>query len=367
MLNESQIIAQVKSALASLLGPIPFIGEFSVETDLSSVSQADFIASINIGVKTFKLVGEVKKDLQPRHVFDVIRQVKEYTSLIIDQPAYPVVVSEYISPRSAEILINQNVSYLDLLGNCHLCFANVYIKKDGAVSKLVEKRGVKSLFSLKSSRMLRLMLSNSMRPWQVKELASKAELSLGQVSNVRRALLDQQYAFEPEDGGIQLTQPGALLGDWRKTYKKNIVNQSSGFYSILNSDERIKATKVAIAESIEKKAGLVLSGLSAARWHAPFAKSVSESFYADKQGFEILKRNLILEPVKMGPNVVIEEPKDLFVFKEAVECASDLRCTSAIQTYLDLYIAGEREREAAEHIESQLLRDTWSKWLKDKI
>jgi len=110
----------------------------------------------------------------------------------------------------------------------------------------------------------------------------------------------------------------------------------------------------------------MFNGLSAARWQAPFAKSVSERFYADFKGIEILKKHLMLEVVKVGPNIIIEEPKDSFIFNEASDCAPGIKCTSEIQTYLDLYIAGEREREAAEHIESYLLKDKWNKNFKDE-
>lgn len=369
MLNDIEIIDQAKAILASLLQAIPFVKgvELRQEAILADGMHADFIAAMSVGADQMTLVCEVKKSLQPRFVLDAVRQVKEYCSYFSDAPAFPVVVSEYISPRSAEILIEQNVSFFDLAGNCRFCFANVYIEKQGAKPKSGESRGVKSLFGLKSSRMLRLMLNNPVRTWQVKELAAKTELSLGQVSNIRRALLDQQYALESEQGGIQLTQPGALLGDWVKSYKKNIINKESGFYSLLNSDERIDAIKAAISEAKEKGAEVMLSGLSAARWLAPYAKSSTENFYADKKGIEILKRHLMLESVSMGPNVIIAEPKDSFVFKEGLECAPSLKCSNAIQTFLDLYIAGEREQEAADHIESYLLRDRWKNHFKEEM
>lgn len=370
MSNESEIIYQVKPVLEALLEPVPFVNDFELnfEIALEGGRRADFIATLDIRHDKLKLVGEVKKNLQPRYVFDAIRQVKEYCSYFMGEPAYPVVVSEYISPRSAEILINQNVSYFDLAGNCRLSFANVYIEKSGGKPKGSEQRGVKSLFGLKSSRMLRLMLNESVRPmkgkpkdWSIKHLAARAELSYGQVSNVRRALLDQGYALELGEGGFQLNVPGDLLNDWRELYKKNIVKQSSAYYCLLNIEERQEATKAAMREAEIKGAGIMLGGLSAARWLAPFAKSVSEQFYADKPGLEILKKHLMLEAVSMGPNVIIEEPKDSFVFKEAVECAPGLKCTSAIQTYLDIYMAGEREREAAEHIRNNIISKKWKR------
>lgn len=369
MLSEADILYQAQPILESLLQPIPFVKEVELKRDVSLAAgrRADFIASMYVANDELKLVGEVKRSLQPRFVLDAIRQVKEYCSYVSGVPVYPVVVSEYISARSAEILIDQNVSYFDLSGNCRLCFANVYIEKAGEKSKSGETRRVKSLFGLKSSRMLRLMLNNSIRPWQVKELVAKTELSLGQVSNIRRSLLDQQYAIESEQGGIQLNQPGALLGDWVRTYEKKIINKGSRFYSLLNSEERIEATREAISESMNLGLGIMLSGLSAARWQAPFSKSTSDSFYANEEGLEILKKHLKLEPVKIGPNVIIEEPKDSFVFKEAEDCAPGLKCTNVVQTYLDLYIAGEREREAALHIESHVLRGNWENNFKEPM
>lgn len=369
MIDNIVVIDEAQSILGALLAPVPFVHGIETKSaiTLGDDRRADFITSMLMGNEEIRLVCEVKRGLQPRFVFDAIRQVKEYCSFLSGSPVYPVVVSEYISSRSAEILIDHNVSYFDLAGNCHLSFANIYIEKAVEKLKSGDRRGVKSLFGLKSSRMLRLMLRNHTRPWQVKELATETELSLGQVSNIRRALLDQQYAIESQQGGIQLTQPGELLRDWVKTYKKNIVKEGSGYYSLLDSEERLEAIKVAISESLKQGAGIMLNGLSAARWQAPYTKSISDTFYADKKGIEILKRHLLLEPVKVGPNVLIEEPKDSFIFKESVESAPGLKCTNAIQTYLDLYIAGEREREAAEHVESYLLREQWKHDTKDEI
>lgn len=368
MLSEIEIMEQVKSAFESLLEPIPFVKglEFSFEPLLADNRHADFIATIDAGHDKYRIVGEVKKNLQPRMAHDAIRQVR-LNSSYINETSHPLIISEYISPRTAEILIEQNISYFDLVGNCRLSFDSIYIEKSGEKSKGSDKRGVKSLFGLKSSRMLRLMLNDFVHPWQVKELAAQTKLSYGQVSNIRRSLLDQEYAIESEEGGIQLIQPSDLLNDWRKVYKKNIVSRENNFYSLLNTNEMQAAIKAVIKEAEQEGALVILNGLSSARWLAPFVKSSTESFYADKMGIEILKSYLKLETVSMGPNVIIEEPKDAFIFKEAVECAPGLKCSSAIQTYLDLYIAGGRLQEAAEHIEHHVLKDKWKNNLKDAI
>lgn len=362
MLNESELITQVEAFLETHLKLIPLVTEVEWvwEPPLAAVARADFIATFAIGGEEIQLVGETKKNLQPRQIHDVIRQVKEHIFHLPTKSAYPLVVSEYISPRTAETLVKQNISYFDLLGNCRLSFANVYIEKIGEKPKSLARRGVKSLFGVKSSRMLRLMLNNPARTWQVKQLAMEADLSFGQVSNVRRALLDQQYAMELEGKGIQLTEPASLLHDWQKVYKKNVVQGNTGYYSLLNGDERQKAIEGAFMEAEESGAQIMFSGLSAARWLAPYARAVSERFYADKSGREILKKHLGLREVDTGPNVIIEEPRDLYLFEEAIECGPGLKCTSEIQTYLDLYVSGEREQEAAGHLESHILRKKWN-------
>ena len=368
MLSKIEIMEQVKSVFESLLEPIPFVKglEFSFEPLLGDNRHENFIATIDAGHDKYRIVGEVKRSLQPRMVHDAIRHARLNCSYI-SESSHPLIVSEYISPRTAEILIEENISYFDLVGNCRLSFDSVYIEKSGKKSKSSDKRGVKSLFGLKSSRMLRLMLNDFVHPWQVKELSAQTKLSYGQVSNIRRSLLDQEYAIESEEGGIQLTQPDALLNDWRKVYKKNIVSRENNFYSLLNVNKMQAGIKAVIKEAEQEGALVMLNGLSSARWLAPFVKSSTESFYADKMGVEILKSHLKLEAVSMGPNVIIEEPKDAFIFKEAVDCAPGLKCSSAIQTYLDLYIAGGRLQEAAEHIENHILKDKWKNNLKDKV
>ena len=43
-------------------------------------------------------------------------------------------------------------------------------------------------------------------------------------------------------------------------------------------------------------------------------------------------------------------PKDTGVFFDRMEAATNIWCTSTIQTYLDLAVSGERAAAAAEHL-----------------
>jgi hypothetical protein len=79
-------------------------------------------------------------------------------------------------------------------------------------------------------------------------------------------------------------------------------------------------------------------------------------FYADNAGFEQLKVQLKLSSPSKGENVVITVLKDDGLFLDTVEPAPGVVCTSPVQTYLDLAAAGERGREAAEHLRQERLK-----------
>ncbi len=78
-------------------------------------------------------------------------------------------------------------------------------------------------------------------------------------------------------------------------------------------------------------------------------------FYADNAGFDQLKENLKLSSSPKGMNVVVTVPKDSGLFLATVKPANGVICTSAVQTYLDLWLSGERGQEAAEHLRQEKL------------
>ena len=68
---------------------------------------------------------------------------------------------------------------------------------------------------------------------------------------------------------------------------------------------------------------------------------------------------LKLAPALKGENVIVTVPNDLGLLTDTVEPAPGAICTSPVQTYLDLSIAGERGVEAANHLRQERL--SWPK------
>lgn len=82
------------------------------------------------------------------------------------------------------------------------------------------------------------------------------------------------------------------------------------------------------------------------------------TFYADEEGADYLERHLDLSPISKGANVAINIIKGDSIFVDAIEPVPGIYCTSPIQTYLDLWVGNDRDRESA-----QFLQEEYFPWL----
>jgi hypothetical protein len=187
----------------------------------------------------------------------------------------------------------------------------------------------------------------------VVELAAAADVSLGQVSNVRTGLIDREWAQVTKEG-LRLSKPDALLDAWRETYQPQ--GKRLGFYTTLHGGAFEEAARRSLG--VDREEGqAVFASFSAAQWLAPYGRTGTQYFYADEVGLERLRAALKLSSAAKGENVTITLPKDDGLFRDSIEPAPRSFCTSPVQTYLDLAIAGERGREAADHLRQTKL--TW--------
>ncbi len=360
MQDEKALVTEAQTRLRELLARVPFVSIGVAQVPhgfgLLGTMQPDFILPINALGVAWQLVCEVKALAQPRHMRAALLFLKEYVRLLNQSDATPIIVAPYISPEAAEICVAANASYADFAGNCHLAFGSVFIERRVATNPKVEKRQLRSLFAPKASRILRALLRVPAREWKVEDLAKASGTSLGQVSNLRRALLDQEWARVGADG-IALTRPSALLDAWRAAYAPP-RGERKRYYSLVQGEALDQSILHALPSSTEARYA-VLSGNSAAMWIAPFVRSSIRSFYADAAGEAALMGRLELSPVSKGENVVIDVIDDESIFAEAIEPAPGRWCTGLVQTYLDLWRTGERGKEAAEHLRLTRIEPTW--------
>ena len=350
-MKEQDIVIKIKDEFERTLRDIPFIKLRSsvMRASLPGV-QADLLLELKIGDDLQKVMVEVKSPGEPRIVRAAIQQLREYLDRMED--AYPVVAAPYISDDTARICRQNGVGYIDLAGNCFLNFDQIYVERKNYPNPAIEKRQVRSIFSPKSGRIVRVMLSNPGRLWRVQELAKEAKVSLGLASRLKQRLLELEYASEKENG-LTLSRPGELLKQWADNYsfRKNKV------YDYFSLDE-IKELERNLSQYCERRGiAYALTLFSGAALVAPYARYTRGFAYVGNNIREVAD-SLGLKQVSSGPNFSILEPYDQGVFYGSREIDS-MRVVSDVQLYLDLVGFKGRGQESAEFLFEQRIEPQW--------
>ena len=263
---------------------------------------------------------------------------------------YPVLASTFLSPRARELCRQEGVGYLDLAGNCCLQFDDFYLQKIVDVNPFRAPGRPASLFAPVSSRLLRALLEEPQRSWQVVELARTARASLGLASKVCRHLLDEAYAAKTE-GRIRLTQPGALLDAWQAAYAIT-QNGAAAYYSFEAADGGLLARLAAVAR--ERKLHYAVTSFAAASLVAPFVHGIGTvQWYSDEEP-ERWVEALDLRPAEAGPNAILLQPHDDGVFYRS-RPVQEVTVVGDIQLYLDLAGDPARGKEQAAFLRKEKL------------
>jgi len=341
-------------ALRQLLENVPILRLESAEGEPASGRwQPEWIARVRVGGRKHQLVCEYRSNGQPRHARSALLELSNYIAHQA-RGATGIFIAPYLSPAVRKLCEAQGIGYLDLEGNARIVFGGVFIERRVQDKPLAAQRELKSLFKPKSAQVLRAMLRDPGRAWRVAELSKSAGVSLGHVSNVRTGLVDREWARIAEDG-LVLSEPDALLDAWRDSYTAP-AGERLRFYTPLHGRAFDDACRTVLrAQNGQPHAAF--ASFSAAQWLAPFGRTGTHYLMADAEGVQELQAVLQLAPASKGDNLIIIVPKDVALLGDTVEPAPGAVCTSPVQTYLDLSIAGERGAEAADHLRQEIL--TW--------
>lgn len=344
--------ARAAEALRRLLENIPILHVEGIDAEaVSGDWEPDLIARLVVDGNRHLLICEYKSSGQPRFARSALLELRNYVAQRAPE-ATPVFIAPYISPAVRQMCEERGVGYLDLEGNARIAFGGVFIERMVTDKPVVEQRELKSLFRPKSAQVLRAMLREPGRAWRVTELSEISGVSLGHVSNVRTGLIDREWARTSGDGLI-LSEPGALLDAWRDSYAAP-AGERLGFYTPLHGSALENAAR-GVLRVDDTPGRAAFASFSAAQWLAPYGRTGTHYFFADEDGLRKLQAALKLAPALKGENVIVIVPKDLGLLADTVEPAPGAICTSPVQTYLDLSIAGERGAEAADHLRQERL------------
>ena len=271
---------------------------------------------------------------------------------------YGVFIAPYVSESGAEVLRERGFGYLDLAGNGLLAFDGVYFERKGNPNRFSERSELRTLFSPKASRVLRVLLMRPHEPWRMAALAAAAGVSLGLVAKVKPLLLDREWAADTAEG-LVLTEPGSALDAWATGFRRrrSEVRDYYGFGWGRELEERIAASAEALGVRY------ALAEFSGAERLAPHVRYSRAAAYVEADALEEVAERAELRPVETGPNVRLFEPYDDGVFLGSEQVSSTEGGTLVahpVQLYLDLQKAKGRGEEAADFLRRQVLEPMWA-------
>ncbi|MEA3328079.1 MAG: type IV toxin-antitoxin system AbiEi family antitoxin [Chloroflexota bacterium] len=346
---KSDWLLKSKNAIEECLQGIPFLNF----RELRRVEQIgsympDLIYTIEGEGTKNQLVVEVKTLGEPRFAREAATQLNEYLDAL--PGAYGIFVSNYISPAAARICREKGIGFIDIAGNCFIQFDNVYIKKEGNPNPSPRKGYLRSLYSPKSERILRVLLDSDLREWKTEQLAQEADVSIGLVSKVKKLLEDKEW-LASKTIGFSLVDPLSLLEDWVRNYKFQ-RNEIKNYYSLLSLSEI--ETQISQRLTGEK---YCFTAFSAAARYSNVVRYRRAMVYVDTD-FSRLEYELGLKRVGSGFNLSIIKPYDSGVFY-GTEIKEGAAIGSPIQVYLDLMNVGSRGEEAASALFKEAIEVKW--------
>ncbi|MGV8058742.1 MAG: type IV toxin-antitoxin system AbiEi family antitoxin [Smithellaceae bacterium] len=348
--NEKNILEAVEKALRACLQRAPFLEIESLEREVKVGDVCiDIVATVRIAKQRQRLALTVKNNGQPRVARAAAYQLARVQE---ESDLYGVFAAPYISPQTAEICVKEKIGYLDLAGNCRLTFGQLYIEQEGKPNPFAEKRDLRSLYSPKAARVLRVLLADPKKPWRVQALAEEAKVSLGQVSNVKSLLEDREW-LKSSDTGLLLKDPESLLSEWSENFnsRKNIARN----YYTLRSIAEMEADLAKTCEG--EGTAYALTGFSGAARYAPSVRYQRVMAYVSRD-VERIAKILSLKEVASGANVSLFTPYDEGVLYGTRQI-DGICIASPVQIYLDLLGVKGRGEEAAKAILDEVIRRSW--------
>jgi len=292
---------------------------------------------------------EARPQLTPQTALGVFQKLKW-----VPPDGLLMMCAPYVSPRVAELCREQNVSYLDGVGNCRLAAPGLFVQVSGRPNRPTSTKAALDPFSRKSSRIVRTLLTHPTKGWQVQQLAKEATVSLGQVSKVKTALLEEAYV-EERNRLLYLPDPAKLLQAWAAQYRPHVQRLQLFAMSPSETESRLadwcRGRGVAYA----------LTQLAGAWRYAPMVRYDKSVAYIDKKLAmdaslkDDLLAHLDAREVDTGVNCTLWLTDDPAVFTDAKEI-DRVRIVSPLQLYLDLKVLAGRGEEAAQEILEKELR-----------
>lgn len=355
---ESDLAREVVTRLVDDLREIPEVRPSTpswerIRPDTSR--EIDATLAVDVAGKKYVLLIEVKKSIFPRDVSPLLWQLHQFEKR---QPnAIPLVAAESISPGAKDLLKKENVGYYDTGGSLFIPGRGSYVYIEKPPPKVLEKP-IRSLFRGKRAQVLLALLTHHDQWFGVLELSNIAKVSPATASETVSALDRFDWLSSQGQGPSKerrLTQPRALLDEWRKqilaaprppAYRRYFVSSNNTEDLIDQLAELCRKNQVQYALTEEAAAQTYSAHLT----HISQVSCRMRSGSAANSVIAALRARIVSE----GSNLNVMETRDEgdFLFTKSKH---EICLASPVQVYLDLLRRPGRAKEQAEHLREEII------------
>jgi hypothetical protein len=270
--------------------------------------------------------------------------------------AIPVVGLPHVGRRVREALMRRKVGFISLDGSMSVRGPDLLIEREVAARASPWRQHV-SLFSDKSSLVLRYLFERPIVQLHVRDLSRELDVSPGLVSRVLERLRKDGFLVEEADAA-RLVERDLLLDEWKELYRRRAGRQGERRFYMHVRDIEDVFSRLA-DHPIAAGPRWALSFQAGASLVRPFAFFSEVHLLVSPDGWERnvseLAESLELEPARRESNVVMVEPYYRYSWDYGVRSLQGIPVASDLQIYLDLSVYPRRGAEQAEFIRARLV------------
>ncbi|MEW6528257.1 MAG: type IV toxin-antitoxin system AbiEi family antitoxin [Candidatus Micrarchaeota archaeon] len=214
--------------------------------------------------------------------------------------------------------------------------------------------GVRNIFEGKACNVIRVLLVNWPRSWDLRSLAHEAGVSLYTIQAVTNNLLKEKYAIrESKRGEFKLMNPEILLKRWAAY---NNFSARHLFIQYYTFEQEIDKFVERLKEVKEPR--YAITSLAGALQVAPYVRPTNIYLYTgSEKDAEAIAKKLDLKHVETSGNVIFVVPDNEHIFY-GLQNINNVSVVSNIQLYVDLLNYAGRGEEAA----GELLKKINKNW-----
>lgn len=311
-------------------------------------TEEGFIASVEMddGFE-FKIYAHLLQKAYPSTVMQLIEKNNGHDEI-------HVLVSPYISERTAEICEGKGMGYFDYAGNCWFVGHYIYMSERGNKNIQPDKCRAVSVFersSAVSSLILRELFADVHKAWKIKYLSEKLNCSIGQVSKVMNYLLKNAWAEKTADGYI-LSDPESVLKEWSRVYGRKELSA----YSCYSLDAPSVLEKKLIKLKNDMGIDSYLTGFSGGVRYTPVVRYNKVHVYIAPEDIQEAIHFLEIKEVESGANVIIFPLENESYRKDSRMIQGDV-VVSPVQIYLDsMQLKGRGEEIANAVLKKEIIK-----------